>query len=155
VNIKGGNAPIYLSNNIVRFDDKEKLKNDAGFYINGSIVTLGLVKSRTNRAGAAAMLVFNQDEGFDDILSLYLLLKTNGRVNGGGSSFYIGDRDDIKFAQKNFKEKYNTNPELKAVFIQEAVTILKNSLTIDLEQRSNISMLSTNVMDIINADLAA
>ena len=83
--LPGGNTPVYLANNLIRFDDVTKLKEKDGFGIDGSIVDLGLVKSRTNKAGQAASLVFNQDMGFDQELSLLQLLKDNGRVNGAGA----------------------------------------------------------------------
>ena len=47
----GGNTPIYLANNIIRFDDGTKLKEGETFGIDGNITDITLVKSRTNKAG--------------------------------------------------------------------------------------------------------
>lgn len=123
--LPGGNTPVYLANNLIRFDDVTKLKEKDGFGIDGSIVDLGLVKSRTNKAGQAASLVFNQDMGFDQELSLLQLLKDNGRVNGAGAYLYIGGHSDMKFSQKKFKEKLATDPEFMRVVQQEVMDVLR------------------------------
>ena len=72
-----------------------------------------MVKSRTNKAGQFATLVFNQESGFDPELSLFILLKDNGRIKGAGIGLYIGDRNDLKFSQKNFKESWQRIPNCK------------------------------------------
>lgn len=122
--LPGGNAPIYLANNMIRFDDNSKLKESDGFGIDGSIVDVGLVKSRTNKAGQVAKLVFNQETGFDEELSLLVLLKDHGRINGAGAFLYIGDRSDFKFSQKKFKEKLSENQEFKQIFMDEVKDVL-------------------------------
>ena len=132
--IPGGNAPIYLSNNIIRFDDNSKLKSSETFGIDGSMIDLSLVKSRTNKAGQGATLVFNQELGFDPELSLFVLLKDNGRINGAGIGLYIDDRNDIKFSQKNFKTKLADNPELQQIFMNAVVEVLKAQLDSDIKE---------------------
>lgn len=113
-----GNTVIYLANNIIRLDDCSKLKEGEGFNIPGSIVEVTLVKSRSNRANLSTKLVFNQDTGFDPVLSLFLFLKEAGRINGAGVGLYIDDRSDIKFSQRNFKEKLAENHELEEIFMK-------------------------------------
>lgn len=116
---------IYLSNNMIRFDDHSKLKEGEVFDIDGSLVDLTLVKSRNNKAGQTVTLVFNQAEGYDADLSLLILLKEHKKLNGAGAYLYVGDRSDIKFAQRQFKDKLKENPELRKVVIDEALEILK------------------------------
>lgn len=127
--LPGGNTPIYLCNNMIRFDDNSKLKESDAFGISGSLVDLGLVKSRTNKAGQYATLVFNQETGFDEELSLLVLLKNNGRINGAGAYLYIGDHDEIKFSQKKFKETLHTNEEFREIFMQEVMSVLSTIIT--------------------------
>ncbi len=76
---------------MIRFDDHSKLKSSETFGIDGSLVDLTLVKSRTNKAGQSATLVFNQDNGFDPELSLFIMLKEAGRLGGAGAYLFIGD----------------------------------------------------------------
>ena len=152
--LPGGNAAIYLSNNIIRFDDHSKLKSTETFGVDGTLVDLGLVKSRTNKAGQFATLVFNQDIGFDAILSLFVLLKENNRVKGAGAYLYFGDRDDMKFSQKAFKQKLNDNVELQDVFMKEVIDVLTTQLDkadIDQESVNNTDIISARVLEHLNA----
>lgn len=140
----GGETPFYLANNIFRLDDNNKLKEDKEFYIAGNFVTVTMVKSRTNRAGASTDLVFNQDIGYDADLSLFIYLKKHGKVNGAGAYLYLGDRDDLKFSQKNFKNKLYEDNDFKQVFINECISLLRESLNkeqikIMEEHKSNTS----------------
>lgn len=126
--LPGGNTIIYLTNNLIRFDDNSKLKEEEGFGISGSLVDISLVKSRENSAGSLCTMVFDQHNGFDAELSLFLMLKNEKRINGAGAFLYIGDRSDIKFSQKTFKSKLRENPELRELFIKEVISILKERL---------------------------
>ena len=120
-----GKTVLYLSNNIIRFDDNTKLKETETFGFAGSIVDVGFVKSRTTNNGQVATLVLDFNRGFDPDLSLFLMLKTAGKINGAGVGLYLRDRNDMKFSQKNFKDKLANNPELKQIFMEEALEHLK------------------------------
>lgn len=124
--LPGGNAPIYLSNLMIRFDDNSKLKETEAFGINGSLVDITIIKSRSSRAGNSTTMVFDQENGFDADLSLFVLLKNKGFVKGAGAYLYFGERDDMKFSQKAFKLKLSENTEFRAVFMEEAMKCLKS-----------------------------
>ena len=126
--LPGGNTVIYLTNLLLRFDDNSKFKKDEAFGISGNLVDITLVKSRNNRAGKSCTLVFDQDNGFDPELSLFVMLKNAKRINGAGAYLYIGDRSDIKFSQKTFKEKLHESDELRKVFMDEVIKLLKEEL---------------------------
>lgn len=128
--LPGGNAVIYLANNIIRVDDVTKLKASDGLGIDGSMVEFTLVKSRTNKAGQSCTLVFNQDYGFDEDLSLFVLLKQAGMINGAGAYFYIGDRSDHKFSQKTLKTKLKESPEFRDIFTTAALQVLQAKLSV-------------------------
>ena len=145
----GGKNPIYLGNTITRVEDCTKLKNTEGFYIDGSITELSLVKSRTSKAGKGVSMVFNQSIGFDPDLSLFLLLKEQGRINGAGAYLYIGDHTDMKFAQKNLKEKLATNPEFRNIFMDEAIKALCEMVDNECKDNTTTSLNNT-AMDIMN-----
>ena len=148
MNIKKGNTVIYLSNNILRFDDKQKLKPTEGFYINGAIVEITLVKSRTNCSGLKTEMVIDFDSGFDDELSLFLMLKNNGKVNGAGAFLYIGDRSDMKFAQKNLKDKLAENEEFRMVFMQEAINVLK-AIPTEVKSKASTTSIADQMLDML------
>ena len=114
--VPGGRTVNYLANVFMRFDDNSKLKESEGFGISGNLVDITLIKSRNSRAGQSATMVFNQNTGFDPELSLFVMLKNNGRIKGAGAYLYIDNHDDIKFAQKNFKEKLMESEDLQRYF---------------------------------------
>lgn len=154
--LPGGNTSIYLTNLLLRFDDNSKFKKDEAFGISGNLVDITLVKSRNNRAGKVCTLVFDQDRGFDPELSLFVMLKNAKRINGAGAYLYIGDRSDIKFAQKNFKEKMRESPELRDAFIKECMAMLKAELDADIrtEEESVDYSLSSDILSQINPALS-
>ena len=127
--LPGGNTPIYLANNIIRFDDGSKLKESEVFGFDGNITEVTLVKSRTNKAGQSVPMVFDQSNGFDADLSMFIFLKQRGRVNGAGAYLYLDDRSDKKFSQKGFKEKLASDPEFKQIFNVIALDEMKSMLS--------------------------
>lgn len=126
--IGGGKAVTYLTNLMIRFDDNTKLKEEEGLGIPGSLVDLQIVKSRSGKAGNTCTLVFDQDNGFDSDLSLFVLLKNEKRINGAGAYLYIGDHTDKKFRQSELKTKLATDPDFMKIFMDEAIDCLKSKL---------------------------
>jgi RecA/RadA recombinase len=124
----GGNTPIYLANTFIRCDDGTKLKSTEAFHIDGSIVDITLIKSRTNKAGKTCSLVFDQERGFDKELSMLLLIKNAGRLNGAGAYLYIGDHSEMKFQQKDFKNKIK-DPDFAQIVMDELQDILISELS--------------------------
>lgn len=156
--LPGGNTVIYLTNLLIKFDDNSKFKKDEAFGISGNLVDITLVKSRNNRAGKSCTLVFDQDKGFDPELSLFVMLKNAKRVNGAGAYLYIGDRSDIKFSQKNFKEKLHESPELRDVFIKEVMNMLKEELNEQNSQTTDSGFdysLGKDILSMVNTMAAA
>jgi len=124
----GSKMVVYLCNNIFRLDIKSKLKPEDGFKISGSVVTIDIVKSRTNKSGRGrCSLVFNQETGFDADLSLFLLLKEDKILEGSGAYLKIPGCD-IKFSQASFKDALYSNPELYQAFIQTCFNHLSAGL---------------------------
>jgi len=151
--LPGGNTPIYLSNLMLRFDDNTKFKEGEGFGIPGNMVDISLVKSRSARAGKSCTLVFNPETGYDIELSLLVLLKDNGKINGAGIGLYVGDRNDLKFSQKKFKEKLLNNEEFRNVVMEEVMNVLVSMVEehdIQEEQQQISSNITTNILNKLN-----
>ena len=149
--LPGGRTVNYLANVFIRFDDNSKLKDSEGFGITGNMVDLTLVKSRNSRAGQAATMVFNQSAGFDPELSLFVMLKNTGHIKGAGAYLYIDDHDDIKFAQKNFKQKLAESPELQEYFMNAVSEELKKMPMDVISGESQKFDISTGILAKINA----
>lgn len=124
--LPGGNAVQYLANNMIRVDDGAQLKEGEGLGINGKMVDLSLVKSRTNAAGRSTPMVFTT-EGFDPILSLYMFLKSTGYLVTGTNCYLVG-YEDIKFKQKEFKNKLYSDPEFAKAFSEVSKVALETLL---------------------------
>lgn len=156
--LPGGNTIIYLTNLLLRFDDNSKLKEDEAFGIAGNLVDITLIKSRNNRAGKSCTLVFDQNNGFDPELSLFIMLKNAKRIGGAGAYLYINGAPDIKFAQKNFKEKLHSSPELRQAFINEVMIMLKEDLdkndAPDEEMNAYDYTLSNDILSQINSNIS-
>ena len=134
--LPGGKAALYIANNLFRLDDKGTLKASEGFGIDGTIVDISMIKSRTNRNKRAVPMIFNKTEGcFDSILSAFQLVKSEGRIGGAGSHLFLDNAPDIKFSQKEFKQILCSNPELQKVFAQTLKEILEPLLA-DTENKT-------------------
>lgn len=156
--LPGGNTIVYLTNLLLRFDDNSKFKEDEAFGIPGNLVDITLVKSRNNRAGKSCTLVFDQSKGFDPELSLFVMLKNEKRINGAGAYLYIGEHSEYKFSQKAFKQKLREIPELRQIFIQEVMDVLKSDLDrydTQGDMESFDYSLGSDIMSQINSELVA
>ena len=139
----GSKLIIYLCNNIFRLDIKSKLKAEEGFKIDGSCVSIDIVKSRTNKSGRArCTLVFNQETGFDPDLSLFLMLKEEKLLEGAGAYLRVPGCD-VKFSQATFKQTLYSNQELYNAFIKVCIDHLSKDLMEEFN-RANEKVIKEN-----------
>jgi hypothetical protein len=149
--LPGGKAAIYLANNMFRVDDSQTLKDSDGFGINGSIINLTLIKSRTNATKRSIPLIFNKTEvKFDETLSLFQLLKSQGSFSGAGAYLYFDDCPDIRFGQRNFKEKLAESPELQKAFAKACYKTLSPMLSETKAVYAENNVTLDNVTDMFN-----
>ncbi len=133
--LPGGKAALYIANNMFRLDDLGQLKDSEGYGINGQVVSLSIVKSRTNQNKRSIPLVFDKTHGaFDPVLSMYHYLKQEGLVSGAGARMFFEDEPEIKFSQKEFKNVLLSNPDLQRVFVKTCKESLDKLLS-DVENQ--------------------
>lgn len=149
--LPGGNTPIYLSNLLIRFDDNTKLKDTEGLGIAGNIVDLTLLKSRTSNVGKSIPLIFDHKRGFDAELSLLQLLKDMKMINGAGAYLYFKDRSDMKFSQKQFKDKLVENEDFRKVFMEVSLEALEQLIFDPGEEpeHDNVFDITGGILDMI------
>lgn len=117
--LPGGKTALYIANNMFRLDDKGTLKDSEGYGINGTVVDITIVKSRSNQNKTSVPLIFNKTEGcFDNTLSMFHFLKTRGALSGAGK-MYFDELPEVKFAQKEFKNVLASSTELQMVFARK------------------------------------
>lgn len=146
--LPGGKAVLYLANSLIRVDDGAKLKASEGIGIDGKIVDFEIIKSRTNAAGRSVPMVFDPNVGFDDIWSLFMFLKSTGGIVTG-STCYLRGHEDMKFRQREFKEKLFSDPEFAAAFNEVAKQDLEDLLAKQKEESVNNGNSSENIINSI------
>ena len=150
--LPGGRAAIYLANNMLRVDDTNTLKPDKDYGIDGSIISMTLAKSRTNATKKSIPLIFNKTEGrFDEILSLFHLLKTEGVFSGAGAYQYLDDAPDAKFSQRNFKDVLSKSSDLQKAFAKACYKILSTYLSETKAVEADVSEVSSNINNMFNS----
>jgi RecA/RadA recombinase len=132
--LPGGKAALYLANNMIRVDDGQVLKETDGLGVSGKIVDFAYIKSRTNASGRSVPMVFTYDKGFDDILSLFVFLKSNGAIEQKGAYCSLKGYPDMRFTQKGFKEKLFSDTEFAAAFSEVAKAELETLLAKPIEE---------------------
>lgn len=151
----GGKEFEYLANLFIRFDDS-KLKSET-YDIDGSLVDIEFIKSRNSKAGKACTMVFNQDDGFDNDLSTFILLKDGGMIKGAGAYQYVDGHPEFKFTQKKFKNLLLEKPEFGKVVSECAFKLLSERLEAENKEvdTDNINIIDNyiygRVMDMIPA----
>ena len=122
--LPGGTVNGYLANTLLRVDDGTKLKPEESFGIDGFVGSIQTIKSRANGSLKTTAMVFDKDTGWNNELSMFMIIKKAEKLHGAGSYLYLGDRDDIKFSQKTFLSTLNSSPELQYELVKEAYPIL-------------------------------
>ena len=146
--LPGGNSALYLANNMIRVDDGTKLKSSEGIGVDGKIVNIEIIKSRTNAAGRSVPMVFVAGEGFDPIWSLYMLLKSTGGITSGSYGTLRG-YEDFKFRHKEFKSKLFSDSDFAQAFniiAKEELEKFKN-VNIDNLASENLADISSIKID--------
>ena len=144
--ISGGRTALYLANNMFRLDDAGTLKESEGFGIRGNVVNLKAIKSRTNANNIPVPLIFNKTIGaFDNVLSLYYFVKSNGAISGAGRSMYLESCPDVKFSQRDFKDKLAESPELQKAFAITCKQYLRDLLS-DTKSQEIVKLADINNM---------
>ena len=96
-------------------------------------------------------MVFNPITGYDPVNSLLLLLKNKGKINGGGIGMYLGDRKDMKFSQKKFKEKFNTDQEFQDLVMEEVMDVVTGFIKdVNSQSENMIPDFNKNFMSKVN-----
>lgn len=112
------NIMLYLANNVVKVITSDKFTEEKNPYgtFTGWHSKLQLIKSRSNRAGLEATLIYDQQYGYNRLLSTYEMIKNAGMVQGAGRSYYLEGLPNIKFSQKQFLSKMEDSIVMRQCF---------------------------------------
>ena len=132
-----------------RLDEKSQLKETEGYGINGTVIDITAVKSRTNATRRSVPLIFDKTVGgFDNILSIYHFLKLEGAIGGAGRSMYLNNAPDIKFSQKEFKNILFSNPDLQKAFAEISREYMDKMLS-DTKNQEASNVMEMNINNLI------
>ena len=132
--LPGGKGIVYLQDSLIYLYDNKKFNvdKDSKYNIDGTVVMANFLKSRNNKAGKAVPLIFDQEKGYDNELSILQYLNDSKLINGAGRGMYLGDdkeNKDAKFSNKTFKEKLHENEEFANLVMNTAVTSLSEMIS--------------------------
>lgn len=149
--LPGGKAALYLANNMIRVDDGAVLKPEKDLGVSGKIVDFTYIKSRTNASGRSIPMVFTYDNGFDNMLSLFMFLKSNGAIEMKGAYCSLRGYPDIRFTQKGFKDKLLNDSEFSQAFLnvakEELETLLAKPIdNLQIDNNSSFDNLSNSLL---------
>lgn len=131
----GGDSVIYLANNLIKLYDASSTKvMDALGIDGGSVVACKFLKSRTNKAGKITYLVYNQEEGYDPELSLYINLKNDKLIEAKGAWMTMVGHPEFKFQQKNFKQKLREDEAFRKTFMEFAMEYLSKMVDDEIRE---------------------
>ena len=103
--VSGGSAVQYSVNLFIEIEAKDKLDKDDKYGIKGFKANINIIKSRNASAGISTTMIFNQEEGFDEDLSMFELLYNNKKICGAGVGMYLPGLETKKFRMSTFKER--------------------------------------------------
>ena len=127
--LPGGSSAIFLSDTLLKLETGSKLEEDKDYGIKGFTVNAHYVKSRSNAAGRKMTLVFDQENGFDNLLTNVHYLRENKLLLGSGHGYFIETMPDKKFKLKNVKEMYETDEEFRQGFDEYIMTLYSEFLS--------------------------
>jgi len=126
--IPGGNAIQFLTNTLIKLTPSSKLHEDKKYKIKGYQIKVELIKSRTAPAGSVTTMIFNQSEGFDDDLSLYDYLNSNGAISGSPVSYKVAGMADVGFKLASLKQTLHDNEAFRNQYHSVAEALLTENL---------------------------
>ena len=142
------NITIYYAHNIFKLVSAGKFKKeDDGF--DGSKVRVELLKSRTNKAGQFVNLIFNQDIGFDPLLSMLEYCSDYNLLDGRNPYKFFVCAPDVKFDSRKFKEEFFSREEVRQAMMQTIHPSLKSTLSkVDIEEESKRKMTMEELLEV-------
>lgn len=126
--LPGGNAPIYYANNIFKNITRDKFtKEKHGF--DGFLVQQELIKSRTNKAGQIAELIYDQEIGFDNVRALLRFAESFKLTTGNNPNRRFIEFPDIRYSSLKFTKQCNERPELRDALFKTVMPYLDGMLS--------------------------
>lgn len=138
--LPGGSSAIFLSDSLLKLDTGSKLDEEKDFGIKGFTVTAQYIKSRSSASGRKMTLVFNQETGFDNLLTNVQFLKEKGLLLGSGHGYYIETMQDKKFKLKTVSDIYHNDEDFKNRFDSYMISLYREFFTDVVEEEEQFML---------------
>lgn len=109
--LPGGEAPIYLTQNLFKFVQCGKFTEDKDGF-NGFAIRCEFIKTKTNQGGSTCTLIYDMNRGFDAYRTLMEHIKEHELILGRNPYSYFASSPDYKFDSREFGKLCEANPEL-------------------------------------------
>lgn len=147
--LPGGSSAIFLSDSLLKLDPAGKLTEDKDFGIKGFYVNAQYIKSRSSASGRVMKLVFNQENGFDNLLTNIQFLKDEGYLKGSGHGYYVEPMPNKKFKLKTVSEMYKEDEEFRNG-LDEYVKSLYREFFTDVNEEEEEAFMLVECLDEAN-----
>lgn len=97
--------------------------------IDGFMIRIEIIKSRSNQAGQAVTIVYDKVKGVSPIRTCIQFAKDNGLIGGNKASMYFINNKDNKFKLRTVEECFNENKELYKIMYEHIVPLLSTRLS--------------------------
>lgn len=123
-----GEAGIYYANNIFKFISGGKyIAEKHGF--DGFLVKCELIKSRTNKSGQIAELVYDQAIGFDNVRALLNFAESMKLTTGNNPNRRFLGHPDVRYSSIKFTKQFYESPELRYALMDTVIPHLEAQLS--------------------------
>ena len=123
--LSGGERAIYLASNILRLDRIKNIGGSASSAINmgedvtGHIVIASWIKSKSNSKRNTCQMVYDNIDGYDQLLSTLWNAKELGTLAKSGNFYHLDEYPQYRFTFKNYKDVFSEHPEMFVAYYNQ------------------------------------
>jgi KaiC/GvpD/RAD55 family RecA-like ATPase len=115
--ISGGNKFIFMSSYLFKLTAGKEFKEDKDLGIQGRVVNLRILKSRSGYNAVTLPMVYHSKLGFHDAFTSFYWFKENDVLKGGGSKgYHLPGDEGTRYSQKDFIKVYKNDEEFRERF---------------------------------------
>lgn len=128
--LPGGKTPPYLAHyllkNVAVGSEKYNLEDDG---IDGVMIRMEIIKSRSNQSGQHVDLIFDKVKGISPIRTCIRFAKDNGLIGGNKNATYFINEKDKKFPMRTVEQFFSENKEMYRIMYDHIIPILETKLS--------------------------
>ena len=128
--LPGGKPPPSLAHSLLKHiavgSEKYNLEDDG---IDGVMIRMMIIKSRSNQSGQYVDLIFDKVKGVSPVRTCIRFAKDNGLIGGNKNATYFINEKDKKFPMRNVEEYFSEHKEMYKIMYDHIIPILETKLS--------------------------